>query len=178
MLNDLKPVLKILLRFVGIYLGLVLVYQLYLNQFDSEIIDPFSRWVAGQANWMQNRCGFVSGLQDGVDNEGIRFIVRGDYLTRMVEGCNALSVMIMFVAFIFAFYKGVKTFIFALIGLLILHLMNFSRIAALNMVIADYPQYGKMFHDYFFPGIIYGTVIGLWIIWIRFFALKSQNEAS
>lgn len=178
MLKDLKPVLKILLRFVGIYLVLLLLYQLFLNQFDNQIIDPFSRWVAGQANWLQNSCGFASTLQDGVGDEGIRFIVRGDYLTRMVEGCNAVSVMIMFVAFIFAFYKGFKTVIFVVIGLLVLHVMNFIRIACLNMVMADFPQYGKMFHDYFFPAIIYGTVIALWIIWIKFFALKPTDEAA
>ncbi|WP_228455845.1 exosortase family protein XrtF [Chryseobacterium sp. POL2] len=178
MLNDLKPVLRILLRFVGIYLILVFLYQMYLNQYDTEIIDPFSRWVAGQANWLQNVCGFSSTLQDGIGKEGIRFIVRGEYLTRMVEGCNAISVMIMFVAFIFAFYKGAKTFLFVVAGLVALHLMNFGRIASLNMVIADYPDYGKMFHDYVFPGIIYGTVIILWIVWIKFFALKQNDESA
>ncbi len=178
MLKDLKPVLKILLRFVGIYLVLLLLYQLYLNRFDGAVIDPFSRWVAGQSNWFQNTCGFTSILQDGVGTEGIRFIVRGDYLTRMVEGCNAVSVMIMFVAFIFAFYKGPKTIVFVILGLLALHVMNFVRIACFNMVISDFPQYGKMFHDYVFPAIIYGTVIVLWIVWIKFFALKKEDETA
>ena len=178
MLKDLKPVLKILLRFVGIYLVLLLLYQLYLNRFDNAVIDPFSRWVAGQANWFQNTCGFTSRLQDGVGKEVIRFIIQGEYLTRMVEGCNAISVMIMFVAFIFAFYKGAKTIVFVILGLVALHVMNFVRIACLNMVMSDFSQYGKMFHDYVFPAIIYGTVIVLWIVWIKFFALKKEDETA
>ncbi|WP_300671652.1 exosortase family protein XrtF [Soonwooa sp.] len=173
-----KPVLKILLRFVGIYLVLILLYQLYLNKFDNFIVDPFSRLVGEQANWLQNSCGFQSNLQDGIGDEGIRFIVRGNYLSRMVEGCNAVSVMILFVAFILAFYKGFKTILFVLGGLVVLHIMNFVRIACLNMVLADFPQYGKMFHDYIFPAIIYGTVIILWIVWIKFFALKEDHETN
>lgn len=178
MLKDLKPVLIILLRFVGIYLVLVFGYQMYLNHYQYEVIDPFSRWVAQHANWLQNSCGFYSQMQDGDHGEGLRFIVRGDYLSRMVEGCNAMSIMILFIAFIFAFYKGLKTFIFVIVGLLIIHLMNFIRIACLNIVLADFPQWSKPFHDYFFPGIIYGTVIVLWIVWINFFVLKQQHEST
>ena len=44
--------------------------------------------------------------------------------TRMVEGCNAVSVMIMFLAFVFAFYKGVKTFYFAFAGIVLLYILN------------------------------------------------------
>jgi hypothetical protein len=28
----------------------------------------------------------------------------------------------------------------------------------------------------FFPAIIYGTVVVLWIVWIKFFALKNENR--
>ena len=48
------------------------------------------------------------------------FYIKEKPATRMVEGCNAVSVMILFLAFIFAFYKGIKTIWFALVGLVIL----------------------------------------------------------
>jgi len=41
---------------------------------------------------------------------------------------------------------------------------------------SDYPEYGKMFHDFIFPAIIYGSVVVLWLIWIKFFALKNENS--
>ncbi|WP_435524815.1 hypothetical protein [Chryseobacterium indoltheticum] len=41
--------------------------------------------------------------------------------------------------------------------------MNVLRISGLNIVYSDYPQYGKMSHDYVFPAIIYGSVVVLCI---------------
>ena len=94
----------------------------------------------------------------------------------MVEGCNAVSVMILFVSFVFAFFKGAKTFVFVGVSLLILYIMNVLRIVGLNIVVKDYREYMKPFHDYFFPAIIYGSVVLLWFIWIKFFALKNEKS--
>lgn len=92
----------------------------------------------------------------------------------MVEGCNAISVIILFVAFIFAFYKGTKTFVFIALSLLILYIMNVLRIVGLNIISRDYHEYNKIGHDYVFPAVIYGSVVVLWLVWIKFFALKMK----
>ncbi|MGG5209044.1 exosortase family protein XrtF [Chryseobacterium sp. MIQD13] len=176
MLKDFKPVLNILLRFIIIYLVLLLGYQFYLNISKAGGLDPFSRMIANQVASFQKVIGFPTLLYDDVKNEQIWFYVKRNYVTRMVEGCNAVSVMILFVAFVFAFYKGSKTFIFALAGLVLLYIMNLLRIAGLNIVMVDYPEYGKMFHDFIFPAVIYGTVVVLWLVWIKFFALKNENS--
>ena len=60
--------------------------------------------------------------------------------------------------------------------MILLHLMNILRIAGLNVLIMEAPQYTKIGHDYFFPAIIYGTVVILWIVWIKFYALKDENS--
>jgi len=172
MLKDFKPVLGILLRFIIIYLVLLFAYQFYLNSFKESGLDPFSRMIARQVMFLQNSLGFPSALYDDVPKQQIWFHVKAGFVTRMVEGCNAVSVMILFISFVFAFYKGTKTFVFVAIGLLILYIMNVLRIAGLNIVYSDYPKYGKMSHDYVFPAVIYGTVVVLWLIWIKFFALK------
>lgn len=180
MFNDFKPVLKILLRFIIIYVLLVFFYQFYLNGYENKGLDPVSNWVANQTVWVQNSLGYVSQMVEGKPEEQTSwFYVSGKYVSRMVEGCNAISVMVLFVAFIFAFYKGGKTFIFALFGLASLHLMNVVRIAGLNILLVEMPQYSKIGHDYLFPAIIYGSVVVLWMIWIKFFALKTAaNELS
>lgn len=172
MLKDFKPALYILLRFVIVYVVLLLVYQYYLNSFRHEGLDPFSRFIAEQVRHIQNGVGYPTQLYNDVKGEQVYFYVRNFYPTRMVEGCNAMSVMILFTAFIFAFYKGPKTFIFLLAGLIVLYIMNLFRIVALNIVMIDYKQYGKAFHDFIFPAVIYGAVVLLWLIWIKFFALK------
>jgi len=176
MLKDFKPVLSILLRFIIIYLVLLFGYQFYLNGFQGKGLDSFSKMIADQVMYVQNFMNYPTKLYDDIAGESVWFHVKTGYATKMVEGCNAVSVMILFVSFVFAFYKGLKTFVFALIGLLLLHVMNVLRIAGLNIVFTDHKEYGKMAHDYFFPAVIYGTVVLLWLVWIKFFALKNENS--
>ena len=177
MFNDFKPILKILLRFVIIYLVMVFLYQVYLNRTEGISLDPFSVFVGEQVTSVQNFFGISSKFEILENQQAARFIVIDKYVSRMVEGCNAISVMILFLAFIFAFYKGFKTFIFAIAGLVLLHIMNVLRIAGLNWVLYFYPPEGKMFHDYIFPAIIYGSVVVLWLVWINYFALKKSKNA-
>lgn len=176
MLKDFKPVLGILLRFIIIYLVLLFAYQFYLNSFKETGLDPFSRIIANQVMHIQNVIGYSTKLYDDIPGDSIWFNVKNYYPTRMVEGCNAISVMILFVSFVFAFYKGFKTFAFVLSGLVLLYIMNLLRIAGLNIVMTDYQHYGKMSHDYLFPAVIYGSVVLLWLVWIKFFALKDENS--
>jgi len=176
MLKDFKPVLGILLRFIIIYLVLLLGYQFYLNTFKAQGLDPYSRLIADHVMFIQNKLNFPTYLFDDIPNEQVGYIVKGKYVTRMVEGCNAVSVIILFVSFIFAFYKGAKTFVFVVVSFLALYVMNVFRIVGLNIVTSDYPQYNKMAHDYIFPAVIYGSVVILWLVWIKFFALKNENS--
>jgi exosortase family protein XrtF len=176
MLKDFKPVLGILLRFIIIYLVLLFAYQFYLNSGKDSGLDSFSRLIANQVVVLQNAIGYPTELYDDVKNEQVWFYVNQRYETRMVEGCNAVSVIILFVSFVFAFYKGMKTFVFVGVGLVILYIMNLLRIIGLNIVMSDYKEYGKMFHDFIFPAIIYGNVVVLWLIWIKLFALKHENS--
>lgn len=115
-------------------------------------------------------------MVDSLKLHSVLFQTPGKFTTRMVEGCNVFSVAILFSAFVFAFYKGSKTFLFVLGGLVLLHILNVSRIVLLNIIFLKYPQYEKIGHDYIFPAIIYGGVIILWLIWIQFFALRKADK--
>jgi len=176
MFQDFKPVLIILARFIIIYLVLLGGYQFYLNFYEGTGLDPVSKWVAFQSAKVQDFFGYKTILVDQPKLETTWFYVNNRYISRMVEGCNAISVMILFLAFIFAFYKGKKTFVFTFLGLVFLHIMNVLRISGLNVVIIEHPKYIKIGHDYFFPAIIYGAVVLLWLIWIKFYALKDENH--
>jgi exosortase family protein XrtF len=176
MLKDFKPVLAILLRFIIIYLVLLFAYQFYLNSYQNLGLDPFSRLIATQVGHIQDSFNYPTQFYDDIKGEQVWFYVKTGYATRMVEGCNAISVMILFVAFVFAFYKGSKTVLFVLGGLLVLYIMNLFRIVGLNIVMTDYKAYGKISHDFIFPAVIYGTVVVLWLIWIKCFALKNENS--
>ena len=168
-----KEILFILLRFLGIWLVLFLLYQWYLNQFSNDI-DWFTRQISDQSAFLLNFTGYETVTKDFPEQETIRFYINGKIATRMIEGCNAISIMILFLSFIFAFYKGFKTFVFAFLGLIILYVLNLFRIYVLNVVVIEYREFIKPAHDYFFPAIIYGGVVLLWLIWINKFVIKEQ----
>ncbi|WP_417428216.1 exosortase family protein XrtF [Halpernia sp.] len=176
MFKDFLPILKVILRFIIIYLVLLFAYQFYLNYFASSAIDPFSKWVAAQSGFCQNSLGYTTELVDDARYHTTWFYVNNNYISRMVEGCNAISIMILFLAFIFVFYKGAKTFIFAAVGLVVIHLMNVLRIVWLNIILVEYPKYETISHQYIFPAIIYGTIVILWLIWVKFFVLKPKRR--
>jgi len=46
----------------------------------------------------------------------------------------------------------------------------------LTIGIYEYPQYASLMHEIIFPLIIYGTVIILWISWVRVYANLEKNE--
>ncbi|MDY3547676.1 exosortase family protein XrtF [Riemerella anatipestifer] len=174
MFEDFKPTLKILLRFLLVYLALLGVYQFYLNAQTG--LDGFSVHIANQCTLVQNNLGYPSQAVPQPEHNTLWYFVSGEYVSRMVEGCNAISVMILFVAFIFAFYKGFKTFIFVFAGVVFLYIVNILRIVGINVALLKSPSYGKIAHDYVFPAIIYGSVVLLWIIWIKFFVLKDEIQ--
>lgn len=176
MFQDFKPILGILLRFVGIYIGLILCYQWYLNS--QEGLDVASACIAEQVCSVQEGLGYTSELRKYKGYEdSLFYILNGEIVSRMVEGCNAISIMILFLAFVFAFYRGRVTFLFAGIGLLLLYISNILRIAGINILYMVAPEYFKIGHDYLFPAIIYGMVVLLWIVWIKFFVLKKDEIA-
>ena len=175
MFSDFKPILKVLLRFIIIYLVLLFAYQMYLNPFEGKDLDPFSYWVADQVAFIQNFLGYFTELIPYPKFETVVFQTEKMDVSRMVEGCNVVSILILFVAFIFAFYKGWKTFLFVIGGVIIIHIANVLRIVGLNLVILKYPEYANFTHDYLFPAVIYGMVVVLWLVWIKFFALRNEN---
>lgn len=175
-MKDFKEILWVLLRFLGIWLLLFLLYQWYLNQFSGNI-DGFTKIISDQSAFLLNFTGYETVTKDFPSHETVQFYINGKVATRMVEGCNAVSVMIMFFAFVFAFYKGVKTFYFAFSGIVLLYILNLFRIYVLNVIVVDFPALTKPAHDYFFPTIIYGGVVVLWLLWINKFVITHEKNS-
>lgn len=175
MWKDLKPAVFILGRFLGIYLGLFFLYQAYLGHYSASGLDPVSRWVAAQVNALTNIFGYDAYTQHFPKWQTEYFYVNGTAATRMVEGCNAISVMILFTAFVLAFYKGWRTWLFVLGGLGLIHVANILRIAGINIVFTHDAALGDRLHNYIFPAILYALVVLLWIIWMRI--ITKNNKA-
>ena len=103
------------------------MYQFYLGQFDSANfeVDGFTDLVARQTKIVLNSFNFLTELYPSTHDPSVVVQVEGIRIVRIIEGCNALSVMILFVAFILAFSKGfVKTFAYIIVGLFVIHILN------------------------------------------------------
>ena len=164
---------RLFLQFLGVfllsYLVLIGVYQLYLNQFDTANfeVDGITVFVAEQSRFVLDAFGYNVTLAPHLNDPSVKVLIDSKTIVRIVEGCNAMSVMILFVAFVLAFSKGwVKTIGFILIGLLIIHVLNILRIALLTAGIMKYPEYTHILHGVIFPLVIYGVVFLLWIFWV------------
>jgi len=88
-------------------------------------------------------------------------------VARVIEGCNSISIIILFIAF-----SGPKraTIIYAIVGSFIIYLINILRIAFLTMMLYNYPNQQMVLHNLVFPAIIYGTTFLLWVIWVQKFS--------
>ena len=157
-----------------VYVGLTALYQFYLNQFDSFIlfqVDDFTQFVACQVNKMLLFFNYDSALILHNNEASVKLFLNHIYVARIVEGCNALSVMILFAAFVVAFSgKWIHTLLFIIAGCLLIHFLNVMRIALLCIALLRYPEQEHLLHGVVFPLFIYGVVFGLWVIWVNKFS--------
>jgi exosortase family protein XrtF len=175
-----KPFLLFLGKFALTYLVLTFAYQYYLNQFEvkNHEVDGFTRLVTGQVEQtlLFFNCDAHSELHPTV--ACYKFFYNGKYISRIVEGCNALSVIILFIAFVIAFSGKLKhTILYIIGGSLIIHILNITRIALLMIAFYNFPEANTLLHDILFPLVIYGTVFILWVIWVNKFSFYAKKAA-
>lgn len=167
-----KPFFIFLLKFGGTYLVLALLYALYLSQFDAEHFEPdgVTGMVSRQSAWLTGAFGEEAHIMLHEKEASYKFFVNGKYLVRIVEGCNAVSIMILFAAFIVAFSTTLKrTALYIICGVIFIHLLNILRISLLCIALFHYPESGPFLHDILFPLFIYGVVLVLWVAWVAKF---------
>lgn len=177
MWKDFKPIIFFIAKFFLVYIVLTVLYSWYLQPYlyEQHIADPITTWMTDVAVSLIKFFGFEASHIQVEGEVWRRFILGGKNASIVNEGCNAVSVMIIFVSFIIAFSRGIiKTGVYVLLGLLIMIVSNVARIALLTWIYRYHTEYSKMSHDYLFPAIIYGTVVILWLIWVKFFAFKEK----
>jgi exosortase family protein XrtF len=132
---------------------------------------PLTTKVATQTTLVLKLFGYeVQSVQHETEMS-VKIIVSNRYIARVIEGCNAISIIILFVAFIIAFSGPIKvTVLYVLFGSFIIYGMNILRIALLTMLLIAYPAQQEVLHNLVFPMIIYGTTFLLWVVWVRKFS--------
>lgn len=174
-----KPFLEFLLKFFLSYIILTLVYQFYLNRFDEKAleVDSITEMVARQTKQTVQLFGYQSKNLPHETQNSIKLFVENKFVARVVEGCNAFSVIILFIAFVIAF-KGTfkKTLLFILIGSVLIYVLNVIRIAVIAIALFHYPEHEHILHGVVFPLLIYGIVFLLWVVWVNKYSIYGQKK--
>lgn len=172
-----SPVNRFLLRAtVVFFLWFVLYYVLEIDK--RTISKPLSQLVVEQTTWL---------LSFADVNYHLSIQQRGNYILHTVcydtkclvgvgRGCNALELFVLFAGFIMAFPGAIKNKVwYIMAGIVVIHLLNVCRVAALAVIQFKAPQYLDFNHRYTFTFLVYGVIFILWIIWVKLFS-STRNE--
>jgi len=170
-----KVVILFLVKFFVVYFSLTSFYSIYLNSTQKTTSTfacaPVTNTVSDHAKFVCELLGYDIKTYQNKDELTIAFLVNNTYVARIIEGCTSISVMILFLAFIIAFSGSIKNTIwFGIIGLLLIYAANIFRISFMSLATYHYPDLSDFLHDIIFPGIIYGMVFILWIVWVKKYA--------
>lgn len=174
-----KSVLRFILTFLFVYIVLSLCYKLYLDISKEHTYYPdyITNIVANQTEHLLNVVGYESKVVPHPEEPSMKLLVKGKYLARVIEGCNSVSVIILFISFVIAFSGKLKvTVFFSLIGSVVLYVANLFRIVVLSIGLYHYPWRSEVLHTVVFPAIIYGMVFLLWMLWVNKFSNISKNN--
>lgn len=173
-----KPFLLFLGKFLLSYLLLTFVYESYLSQFDVKKleIDGITQLVATQTKDLMVFFHYDADVKPNLTELGIKFFYNQRFIARIIEGCNGVNVIILFVSFVIAFSGKIKaTLLYIISGSLLIYILNLIRIALLCVLMYHFPKQQHFLHGVFFPLFIYGVVFMLWLIWVRKFSLYAKT---
>jgi len=178
-----KTIIKFLVKFFATYFILFGIYSFYLSktQQSTDVFScsPVTKVVAHHVQKMSNLLGYDAYVEQNTDELSMRFMLNGKYVSRIIEGCNSVSIIILFLAFIIAFSGSLKdTIWFGIFGSLLIYLVNLFRIIALSVLYYKFPEYQEILHNLAFPAIIYGLTFILWITWVKYFSIISKNAST
>ncbi len=161
------------------YFIVTIVYSFYLNQYHSQKneVDDITHFVAEQT---KNTLVFFGADCEIIKHEfepSYKVIYNSKYIARIVEGCNSVSVIVLFATFIFAFSNRFSTtFFYIFLGSIMIFILNIFRISLLTGGLYNYPEYGTFLHDILFPLVIYGVVFVLWVVWVLKFSAYAKEK--
>ncbi|MCB0398559.1 MAG: exosortase family protein XrtF [Winogradskyella sp.] len=180
LLTKYKLVIRFIITFLVVYGVLTVSYYLYLNLSDGSKYYPdfMTNLVARQTNSLLNSIGYEAKVIPHPNEASMKVIINGKFVARVIEGCNAVSIIILFLSFIVAFAGKLKTtFLYCFAGSIIIYAFNLIRIAILSAGLYHYPWRKEVLHNVIFPMLIYGTVFLLWMVWVNRFSKNIKANA-
>jgi exosortase family protein XrtF len=166
-MKELKPALRFLAIFLVLYLGLNVLYGIWISSYGSEP-DYITYRVTEQTSAIVNLLGEETTVIPNPARPAVVIQVGLRSALNVYEGCNGLNVMIVFIAFVIAFGGSRKNLAwFIPLGVILIYGANLGRVTALYYVAEYWKHYFYYIHKYAFTGIIYLFVFVLWWWWIE-----------
>lgn len=167
---------KNFLRFIITFLifGGVLIF--ILTKFHTSIHLFFEEFVTKQAVIFLQNLGYLAELSNFAGKLNAISLENTPVL-RVESGCDGVDLLALYLAFALAFPGPWKHKAWYIpLGLILIHLFNVVRVAAL-VVIASYSVEVMEFnHKYTFLILVYSFVFLLWYFWIKQFALPNASK--
>ncbi|WP_345165699.1 exosortase family protein XrtF [Algibacter aquimarinus] len=174
-----KSVIKFILTFLLVYVLCTVLYKFYLQYSDGSKFYPdyMTNLVAKQSESLLNSLGYEAKVLPHPNEPSMKLMLNGNYLARIIEGCNAVSVIILFFSFVIAFSGKLKiTLLYIFSGSVLIYVVNLFRIVILSLGLYHYPEKSEVLHTVIFPAIIYGMVFLLWIFWVNRFSKFNKKD--
>lgn len=176
-LQEFKPTIFFLLKFVGIYVVVNLLYGAYVSNYRPRV-DGATREATRQTSGILNVCGWPTHIQDEANSPITNLVFEERNILAVYEGCNGINVAIIFLAFLVAFGPISRPlWWFAPLGLVILHVANLGRLLLLFWVAIYMPNAMYFTHKYLFTAFLYVVVFVLWIWWVRKYSGVKRQKA-
>ncbi|MBC3845062.1 exosortase family protein XrtF [Winogradskyella echinorum] len=175
-----KLVIKFIVTFLAVYTVLSIGYNIYLSLSDGSKFYPdyVTNLVAKQTNTLLNSVGYEASVVQHPNEPSMKININGKFVARVIQGCNAVSIIILFLSFIIAFSGKFKTTLFyCFAGSIIIYAFNLIRIVILSIGLYHYPWRRELLHNIIFPMLIYGTVFLLWMVWVNRFSKSVKSNA-
>jgi len=179
LLQKYKSVIRFILTFLLVYAVMTFGYKFYLQLSTGAVYYPdyMTHIVAQQSADLLQTLGYEAQVLPHPDEASMKLFINEKYVARVIEGCNSVSVIILFMAFILAFSGRFKTtIIYLLAGSVLIYVVNLFRVVILSVGLFHYPWRKDILHTVIFPAIIYGMVCLLWVVWVNRFSKIASNK--
>ena len=170
-----RRIILFLIKFFATYFMLFALYSTYLRYSQKKdmvfVCSPATTLVAKHTVGVLNVLGYNATHQQNDSEMSVKLILNGRYTAKIIEGCNSISVIILFLSFILAFSGSLKiTLIYSILGSALIYCVNLIRIAFLSMMLYKFPDLQELLHGLVFPAMIYGVTFLLWVLWVQKFS--------
>tara|TARA_R110002124_G_scaffold197895_2_gene364937 strand:- start:1831 stop:2349 length:519 start_codon:yes stop_codon:yes gene_type:complete len=164
-----SPLTQFIVKALCFFIVWYVIYELWLLPDGS-----LDEWIS--LNIISNSAGIVDWLGYEVFTYNRVIGIYGNAGIEVVDGCNGIAAMGLFLGFILA-YPGSwkKRLSFSVVGIGVIYFVNIIRISVLTVTQAQWPAFFDFTHDYSTTTIFYITIFLMWMIWVNFNALPSSK---